>query len=201
MKTRWTWGGLLAIGLLWAGCASAPNEQLEAAQRALQAADSAEADVYVADLYRAAQDSLAAAQAEIEAQNARFALARDYKRAEQLLQFVAETAQQATQQVAERKEALRAETEALIAEARQALMQTHELLGRAPRGKEGAIALVSIREDATSVEGLLNEASAALERGDVFQAHQLAQQARDRAAGLVNELNEAIAKTRPGQGS
>jgi len=201
MKTRWTWGGLLAIGLLWAGCASAPNEQLEAAQRALQAADSAEADVYVADLYRAAQDSLTAAEAEIEAQNARFALARNYKRAEQLLQFVTETAQQAVQQVAERKEALRAETEALIAEARQALMQTHELLGRAPRGKEGAIALVSIREDATSVEGLLNEASAALERGDVFQAHQLAQQARDRATGLVNELNEAIAKTRPGQGT
>lgn len=196
-----SWGSMLVVGLLLAGCASAPTEQLKAAQQALQAADSAEADVYVADLYRAAQDSLAAAQVEIEAQNARFALSRDYKRAEQLLQFVTEMAQQAVVQVADRKEALRTETEALIAEARKALMQTHELLGRAPRGKEGAIALVSIREDATSTENLLNEAEAALARGDIFQAHQLAQQARDRATGLVNELNAAIAKTRPGQGS
>lgn len=196
-----SWGSMLVVGLLLAGCASAPTEQLKAAQQALQAADSAEADVYVADLYRAAQDSLAAAQVEIEAQNARFALSRDYKRAEQLLQFVTEMAQQAVVQVADRKEALRTEAEALIAEARKALMQTHELLGRAPRGKEGAIALVSIREDATSTENLLNEAEAALARGDIFQAHQLAQQARDRATGLVNELNAAIAKTRPGQGS
>lgn len=196
-----SWGSMLVVGLLLAGCASAPTEQLKAAQQALQAADSAEADVYVADLYRAAQDSLAAAQVEIEAQNARFALSRDYKRAEQLLQFVTEMAQQAVFQVADRKEALRTEAEALIAEARKALMQTHELLGRAPRGKEGAIALVSIREDATSTENLLNEAKAALARGDIFQAHQLAQQARDRATGLVNELNAAIAKTRPGQGS
>lgn len=196
-----SWGSMLVVGLLLAGCASAPTEQLKAAQQALQAADSAEADVYVADLYRAAQDSLAAAQVEIEAQNARFALSRDYKRAEQLLQFVTEMAQQAVVQVADRKEALRTEAEALIAEARKALMQTHELLGRAPRGKEGAIALVSIREDATSTENLLNEAEAALARGDIFQAHQLAQQAQDRATGLVNELNAAIAKTRPGQGS
>lgn len=166
-----SWGSMLVVGLLLAGCASAPTEQLKAAQQALQAADSAEADVYVADLYRAAQDSLAAAQVEIEAQNARFALSRDYKRAEQLLQFVTEMAQQAVVQVADRKEALRTEAEALIAEARKALMQTHELLGRAPRGKEGAIALVSIREDATSTENLLNEAEAALARGDIFQAH------------------------------
>lgn len=196
----WIAGLVLAGGLI-AGCASAPTQQLEAAQQALQAADSAEADVYVSDLYRAAQDSLAAAQVEIEAQNARFALTRNYERAERLLQFVAETARQAMEQVAQKKEEMRVEADTLLAEARRALEQTNELLKRAPRGKEGAVALVSIREDASSVEGQINEAAAALQSGDIFRAHQLAQQARDKAVGLVEELNAAIAKTRPGQGS
>lgn len=184
---------LLVVGLM--GCAKVPQAELDGAQAALQAAADAGADAYVADLYQAAQDSFAAAQVEIETQNAASSFSRDYDRAAALLAFVAETAAQAEAQVAERKEVLRGETQTLIAQAREAVAQTETLLAQAPRGKDGAVALVSIHEDAAAAGTTLQEAQAALEADDVARAHALAQTALDQATALNEELSAAIAKT------
>ncbi len=190
-----TVAALLVAGGLFVGCASAPSEELTAAQEALNQAKTAQADLYVTDLYQAAQDSLAAAQTEIEAQNAKFALSRDYDHAAQLLQFVSQTAASASEQVAERKETMRVETENLIAQAQQALTNVQGLMAKAPRGKEGTMALVSISEDTGTAQSTLNDAVTALQNGDVATAHSLAQSALDKANSLVQELETAIAKT------
>ncbi len=190
-----TVAALLVAGGLFVGCASAPSEQLTAAQEMLTQAQTAQADLYVADLYQAAQDSLAAAQTEIEAQNAKFALTRSYDRAEALLAFVSQTATTATEQVAERKQTMQAETETLIAQAQETLTNVQALMAKAPRGKEGNMALVSISEDRGTAQSTLQEAIMALQNGDVANAHSLAQTASDKANSLVQELEAAIAKT------
>jgi hypothetical protein len=187
--------GLLLAGGLFVGCASAPTQELESARATLTAADQAEADVYVSDLYRAAQDSLTAAQAEIEAQNGKFALSRDYDHAQSLLQFVNQTATSATEQVAERKEMMRGEAETLIAQAQEALARAQELLAKAPTGKEGRMALASITEDTGNAQTTLNDAITALQNDDVAGAHSMAQSALDKANMLVQELQSAISKT------
>ena len=79
-----TFCAMLLFALL-AGCAEAPKQAIDATNAALEAAKAAEADRYAADLFNAAKDSLAAAMTEVENQNAKFALTRNYGRAQQLL--------------------------------------------------------------------------------------------------------------------
>lgn len=180
--------GTFAAGGLLAGCASAPDAQVLEAQEALAAAESTQANLYVADLYRAAADSFAEAQAEIEAQNEASFFSRDYDRAETLLAFVTETATAASAQVEEGKTAMRAETETLIAQAEQTLAEAQTLLQQAPRTGETAVSLVSLTEDTGTARQMLADATTAFAQDDVAMAHQLAQGALDQATALVATL-------------
>lgn len=164
--TQLLMAGLLFAGLV-AGCAQAPQQELEAAQAALAQADSAEADVYVADVYAAAQDSLAAAQAALDAQR--------FDEAKRLLEATTQLANEAIAQVEPRKEGYRAETEALLAQARQAV---DALKATAPTTPTTG---VSLTENVATLEATLGQAQDALAAGDVVQARTLAQQVLDQA--------------------
>ncbi len=197
MKTLLTYSvTLLFLSALLVSCAKAPEEDLAAAQTALTTAAEAGADVYVADLYQAAQDSLAAAQVEIEAQNAKGSFSRNYARAAALLASAQQTAAEAQAQVETKKEEMRVANESLVAEVEQALARTTELLAKAPRGKDGAAALAMIQQDAAAAAQTLDEARAAHEAGEFARAGDLARAALDKANGLINELETAISKGR-----
>jgi|SRR5690606_16447278 hypothetical protein len=179
---------LFVGGLFLSGCSTAPTAEFDAALAALDSADQVEADLYVADLYQAAQDSFAAAQAELEEQNAKSALTRDYSHVAELISFVQTTAMSAIEQVETRKEELFTNTQNLIAEAQAAVATARELAAKAPRSKD-KVALVAITEDAGDAEALLKDAITALEQGDVLNANQLAQNALEKAKALIDELN------------
>lgn len=183
---------------LFVGCAKPPQEHLDAAQAALLAAETEEADLYVADLYEAALDSFTAAQVEIEAQHAASRFSRNYDHAASLLVYATQTATEAQNQVETRKEELRTANDTLIAQAEAALTQVYELTAQAPRGKDGAIALVSIQEDADTASADLEAAILAQDSGDLLRAHDLTQSALDKANALIAELNTVVAKTQPG---
>lgn len=184
---------VVAIALFAGACAKPPTEAVDAARAALDAAQVNEADRYVSDMYLAAADSFSLAQTEIETQNAKNALTRNYDRAAALLAFVSETAAQAQTQVATAKEAVRVSNEELFVQVDAAIAQANELLSKAPRGKDGAVALASIREDVVLTGGSIEEARAAQAAGDFLRARDVAQSAFERANGLIEELNTAIA--------
>jgi hypothetical protein len=157
-----------AAFIMFTGCQQAPNSEFEAARAALQRADSVEADVYLADLYSSALDSLNAAQVEIETQNAASGFSRDYTRAKELLAFTYETARSAETGVDEAREEIRAEADSLISVVQQAI----------------AASPVVQTEDggAPSVTALLNDAVRARDGGDYKTAHDLIQAAADQIA-------------------
>ena len=191
---------LIAVFVLTAtivGCAKPPQEEVTAAQTALTAAEEVEADLYVTDLYQAAQDSFAVAQTEIEAQQAKSALSRDYDRAAHLLTYVQETATEAAAQVETRKEEMRVANETLFEQAEAAIVQAQTLISQAPRGKDGAVVLVAIQDDAGTASQSLADARVAQAEGDFIHANDLAQAALDKANALVSELEAAVAKTQP----
>lgn len=177
------------------GCAKPPQQEIEAAQTALAAAEQAEANLYVADLFTAAQDSFAAAQAAIEAENGKSSFSRSYDRAAALLAFASQTAAEAQAQVETKKEEVRVANETLIAEAEAAIAAAQQAIAQAPRGKDGAVALVSIQEDNATAATTLEEAKLAHANGEFAKAHDLAQAALDKANGLLEELNTAAGKT------
>ena len=185
----------LIVTVFVVGCSSEPMMELTAAQQAINQAEEAEADLFVNDLYESARDSLAAAQAEMNTQGAKLAMLRNYNHARRLLVVATETAAEATAQVSDRKQVMITETETIIAEAQQALDNVQTLLSKAPTGKEGRMALVSIGEDRSSAQFTLNEAKAALLNGDVIEAHRQASVSLDKANSLVIELEAAIART------
>ncbi len=183
---------VVAVALSIGACAKPPVEALDAARAALDAAQAAEADRYVNDLYLAAADSFSLAQTEIETQNAKSAFTRNYDRAAALLAFVSETAATAQTQVAERKEAVRVANETLFTDVDAAIVSANDLMKKAPRGKDGAAALAQIRSDLDLVGPALEEARAAQAAGDFIRARDVAQSALDRVNGLIGELNTAI---------
>lgn len=173
--------GAFALTLTLVGCSTMPQEDLDAAQAALMAADSAEADVYVMDLYEAASDSFAVAQQEIVAKN--------YTHAQALLQYVTATATEAQNQVVDRKEEMRINNEQLILQAEQAVAQAQMLVSQTPQ--TGVVAPVSFEENATRASTDLEAAKTAQANSDYAQAYEMAQSALDKANALIEEIKTA----------
>lgn len=161
--------GIAALAA-FAGCQSAPNQDVEAARTALARADSVEADLYAPTTYMAAADSFAAAMAEIEEQNAASSLTRKYEGAERLLAAAMETAQEAATEAVHQKAEARAAADSVIALARQAVDAASEVMTR-------------IRSESAST--LIDGAVAARDQGDYLTARELAQKALDRLATPV----------------
>ncbi|HEX9654003.1 MAG TPA: DUF4398 domain-containing protein [bacterium] len=176
------------------GCAKAPQQEIDAAKAALDAAKTGEADRYAADEFNAAQDSLDAAMAEIDQQNAKFALTRNYGKAAQLLKSATDAANAAAVAVAANKEQVKTEATDLVGQAQTAVSDAKALLAKAPKGKEGKAALEAIQADLSAVETSLGEASTALTNGDFLTARDKAKAALDKANSLKDELQQAISK-------
>jgi uncharacterized protein YcfL len=78
------------------GCAPKPVEELRSAQQAVRSAKWAEAEVYASVEYQMASDSLREAEAEIDRQDRKFLLTRNYEKAKGLLHRVQVEAAEAT---------------------------------------------------------------------------------------------------------
>lgn len=180
--------------LMAIGCAKVPQAELDAAKAAIDAAKQAEADRYVPDLFNAAMDSLNAANAEIETQNGKFALLRSYGRSKELLAAATEAANKAKDAVAEAKEKVRAEAEALLPQVQPAMDEAKKLMKKAPRGKEGRAALQAMQADLDDVAESVETAKVDLENGDYLTAHNKIQAGLDKINSVIEELKEAIAK-------
>ncbi|HDQ45792.1 MAG TPA: DUF4398 domain-containing protein [bacterium] len=190
--------GILLIAVLAvvfvAGCAKAPQAELESAKAALESARAAGADRYVPDVFKAAQDSLNAATTEIEAQNSKFAPTRNYKKALPLLDAASRLAAEAEAQVAGKKEEVKAEAQKLAGEAKAALDEAKRLVRRAPRGKEGRAAIEAIQGELNAVEASLAEVPAMIEKEDFANARDRAKAALAKTKSIIEELKQAIAK-------
>lgn len=173
MKTKFFAALVVSTFVLVSGCQEAPEAELDAARAALMQADSAEADVYASDLFVAALDSFNAAQSEIEVQDAKSGMGRDYAHAEELLAFTQQAAQDALGQVEVNKEALRVEADSLIAIAQSAL------------ATQPAPTANTVADSGTeTIATLINDAVLAREMGDYKSA-------RDLARTAVEQLGQA----------
>ncbi len=179
---------------LMLGCAKVPQQELDAAKAALDAAKAGEADRYAPEVYNAAKDSLNAALAEVEKQNSKFALFRSFKRVKDLVAKATTAANDAKDQAAVNKEKTRVEAEGLMAQAAPAVENVKKLMKKAPRGKEGKAALEAIGSELAAVEASLAEANTAMTNGDFLTARDKAQANLQKLTGLADELQQAIDK-------
>lgn len=195
MKAKTLLSSLGIVMLLFVmGCKEPPTQLLADADAAMQAAQTAEANRYAADLFNAAKDSLSAAQAEVEQQNSKFALMRNYDRAAALLNSAVAAFNSAKDAAATNKETVKAEAEALIAQVTTKIEDAKKLMAKAPKGKEGKAALEMIQGDINAVESGLSEAQTALSGGDFLTARDKVQAAASKIDSVIGELESAIGK-------
>lgn len=188
---------LVLVGLMMTlivGCAKAPQEKMDAAKAAIDAAIAAGADKYVAEKMQAAQDSLNAAMAEIEGQNSKFALGRNFGNAARLLDSVKSLADEAAGEVAVRKEEVKNEANALWTTSQTALKEAQVLLKKAPKGKEGKAALEAIQQELTALETSLNEVPNLMAGEDFVTARDKMSAAMEKINSIKEELQNAINK-------
>lgn len=189
----------LALGLLLAlalvtGCAKPPQQAVDAAKAALDAAQQAEANRYLANEFKAAQDSLNAALAEIEAQNSKFALTRNYDKAAKLLESATTLANNITSQVDAKKAEVKAAAEQMVVDLQTGLTEAKALLKKAPKGKEGKEVLEAIKGELTTVENSLVEVTDLMTKGDFMGAKDKLMAGMQKVNSIKEELNQAIAK-------
>jgi uncharacterized protein YicC (UPF0701 family) len=188
-----TFCAMLMLAFL-AGCAEAPKQAIDATNAAMEAAKAVEADRYAADLFNAAKDSLTAAMTEVENQNAKFALTRNYGRAQQLLDGALAAFTSAKDAAAANKEKVRVEADTLAKALAASIESAKKLMSKAPRGKEGKAALDMIQNDISAVEASVAEIGTATTNGDFLAARDKAQASLAKINSIIEELNQAIAK-------
>jgi peptidylprolyl isomerase len=112
--------GVLAMMLL-VSCAKAPEEAIQKATAALEAAKTAEADVYAPDAFKQVSDTLAAANAAKQEADGKFALTRSYAKATALLASAELLANKAIEEATAKKAAAQNEASLLIAQVKAVL--------------------------------------------------------------------------------
>jgi len=182
------------VALFFSGCADVPQEKIDSAKAALEAAKTAEADRYLKDEFNAAQDSLNAAMAEIEVQNGKFALSRDYDKAAKALDAAKMQADESASKVAARKDEVKAEVESLIPQLTAALEETKKLLKKSPRGKGEKEAIQMMGDELAAVEAGLPQINNLLTSGDFLAASDRVNAGLKKVNSINEEIQTAIAK-------
>ncbi len=179
--------------LLAVGCGKAPTDKLAETEKSVLDAKLAGASAYMAEDFAKLEGMLTNAQKEIDGQNAKFMLFRDYGKAEQLLASVRAEAPKLIEETAKKKE--EAKDAALKAHdaAKGAVKQAQALVAKAPVGKDRA-AVEAIKNDSKALTASLNEVQMAIASEDYLTAQAKAKAVQDKSRALAAEVKGALAK-------
>jgi len=195
MKTRVIAIVMLAIVLVFlAGCSKPPQMEMQNANVALQAAKAAEAEQYAPTAYRAAMDSLNAANAAKQQQDSKFALFRGYGKSKEMFVKAEVAAKQAEAQAKTEKERVKQEVTQLLAQAQAALDSANVMLKKAPRGKGSKVDLAMITNDLTAATAARDDAMADFNAGKYLSARSKTTAVIQRVQRIQQELAAASAK-------
>ena len=200
MKTRQALAPLALAVLLVTGCAKPPAEQIEAAEKAVKEAQQSGAATYSAQEYAKLEGTLAALKKEVGDQDGKFALLRDYGKAEQLAASAKADGERVKTETAKKKE----ETKVAALQAQQvaqdAVKSTLDLVAKAPVGKDRA-ALEAIKNDAEALKSSLNQVQIALDKEDFPAAQAQAKAIHDKSQAVSAEIQNALVKVGKGKPS
>lgn len=177
--------------LVIAGCSKAPEAEMQAANNAINAARSAEAEQYVPNAFRMASDTLNAAMAAKNEQDSKFALFRGYGKSKEMFIRAQALAEEASAKAAEEKERVRQEVTNLITEAQAAIDAANAAYAKAPKGKGNKAELELIKTDLVGVAAQFEEAKNDFNAGKYLTAKSKVQAVMQKANSITQEIATA----------
>ena len=184
----------IATTLFFVGCASAPTAEITATKAAITAAQTEDVQTYAADSLKTAEDTLAKATSEVQTQEGKNGLSRDYKAASELLKQAKDAAVKAQADAVANKAKTKADAEALIAGLATQLADAKKALATAPKGKDTKAELEALQNDLKSADEAAVAASAAIAQGKFMDALGQAKAAKEKADGVIEQVTAAKAK-------
>jgi hypothetical protein len=192
MKKSFVLVAIVAMALVFGGCAKVPQAELDAANAAIEKAKVAEANLYLETEFSALMDSMNVYNAEIEAKKGKL-----FKNLNDVKAKLVTVESQATGLVAKteaRKEEIKQEVNAAVAQLQTLATENAGLVEKAPRGKEGKAAVEAIKSELAVVDASAAEIPALLESGNLLGAQAKAKAAVEKATSLNEELKAVIEK-------
>jgi hypothetical protein len=189
---------IVGLCVLLSGCARPPADQINAAEQAVKDAQQSGAATYVANDYAKVEGLLTAMKTEVAEQDGKFALLRDYGKAEELA-VMTKTEAEGVKVAAVKKmeEAKFGATQAHQA-AQASVASAMDLVAKAPAGKDRA-ALESIKTDAVALKASLNDVQMMLDKNDYLGAQTKAKAIQEKADAVSHEIETALAKIGKGK--
>jgi chromosome segregation ATPase len=191
--------GIAALTLgLAAGCAKPPQQDIDAASAQMTAAEQAEAPKYAADQWNAAQQAKNDVQAELEAQQNKFALFRSYTKTKELINTENQAAQAAKDAAAAGKEAAKKAADDALAGAQASLetaKNTMDELGKCRRKpKDFKKDMEAMQATLDGYQSQVAGVQTAIQNEDFFGARSQAESLKGQVDTLVNDMQGAKAK-------
>jgi hypothetical protein len=180
--------------LVFVSCAKPPEQEIQKANTAIEAARAAEAEEYVPDSFQAAMDSLRAAEAAKTEADGKFALFRSYSKAKALYISAEALANQAAQDAAVEKERVKQEVTNQLAEAKAVLDTANAALAKAPKGKGSKADIELIKNDLAAAQASFDEANNDFNAGKYKVAKAKVEAAMQKARQVIDEIEQAKAK-------
>lgn len=183
---------------LTAGCAQPPADQITAAEQAVKDAQQSGAAAYVANDYAKIEGLMAAMKQEVADQDGKFALLRDYGKAEQLAATAKAEAERVKIDAAKKMEEAKFAATQAQQDAQATVKSTLELVATAPAGKDRA-ALEAIKTDAEALRASLNDVQMMLDKADYLGAQTKAKAIKEQGEAVSHEIETALAKIGKGK--
>ena len=198
MKFRHLFMSMLGLCVLLTGCAQPPADQINAAEQAVKDAKQSGAATYDANDYAKVEGLLAAMKTEVAEQDGKFALLRDYGKAEELAATTKAEAERVKADTAKKMEEAKFAAVQAQQAAQATVASTLQLVAKAPAGKDRA-ALESIKTDAEALRASLNDVQMMLDKADYLGAQTKAKAIQQKAEAVSNEIETAMAKIGKGK--
>lgn len=193
MKNRLFLGFVVAMAIVATSCGKMPQEDINATKAAVEAAKTAQADVYMATEFKSLQDSLTVVMQGIEAENSKFM--KNFDALTVKLDTLKSQAEAMAVAVPAKKQAVKQEAETTLAAVKTAIEDTKVLLTKAPKGKEGKEALEQISNELNVIATAVGEVETSLAgNANYIQVLDKLNASQKSVADLNAELSEAIAK-------
>ncbi|MBP7506562.1 MAG: hypothetical protein KA807_01965 [Prolixibacteraceae bacterium] len=183
----------LAIAMfVLSGCAKVPQVEIDNATAAIESARTAQADVYVPEVFAALQDSMNVATESIEAKKSK--LFKSYKKEKAQLVNVVALGEDAKAKTEQRINELKAEIQQTLTDIATIVSENKDLVTKAPKGKGGTTVLMAIKGEIATIETTAAEVSAAVGTENFITTLDKAKAVKEQALNINNELKAVIEK-------
>ncbi len=180
------------FALVAVSCAKAPQDDVGAAQAEMDKARQAQADTWAPTEFKAAEEAMNAANAEISAQGEKWI--KNFDKAKELLAKAKEEAAKASEAAVANKEQAKKDAEAAIAAADTALSTADAALKIAPQTKDSKADLKLMKDDVANLRTTLDGARQAFTSGDYKKALESATSVKDKATSIADQIEAAKKK-------